>query len=125
MDENSAGLHLSAVSVAEIEGGIAKLRREGARRRAADLAAWLETLVHLYATRILPFDLKAARLAGSLSDHARGRGQQPGFADVAIAATAQARGLVILTRNARHFETLGVPFLNPFDGPPPRRVGRS
>ena len=31
-----------------------------------------------------------------------------------IAATAQLRGFTILTRNARHFEPLGVPFLDPF-----------
>jgi toxin FitB len=121
MDENSADLYMSAVSIAEIEGGIARLRRRGARRRADDLTAWLDTLLHLYAERVLPFDVGAARIAGGLFDLARSKGQAPGFADLAVAATAQLSGFTILTRNARHFEPLGVPFLDPFLRLPPRR----
>lgn len=119
MDEHSAELFLSAVTVAEIEDGIAKLRREGATRKAADLAAWLEALLHLYGSRILPFDTAAARVAGILSDQARAQGQAPGFADIAIAATAKHHGLTILTRNLRHFEPLGVPSIDPFLALPP------
>ena len=48
MDEHSTRLYLSVVTVAEIEDGIPKARRERARRKAIDLAAWLETLLHLY-----------------------------------------------------------------------------
>lgn len=48
MDVHSAKLFLSAVTVAEIEDGIAKLRREGATHKATDLMAWLEALLHLY-----------------------------------------------------------------------------
>ena len=51
MDTHSASLFLSAVTVAEIEDGIAKSRREGATRKSADRAAWLETLLHLYDDR--------------------------------------------------------------------------
>jgi hypothetical protein len=115
MDAHSAELWLSTVTVAEIEDGIAKAHRTSARRKASDLAEWLETLLHLYADRILAFDLDAARIAGALSDRARGRGRAPGFADIIIAATARSHGLTILTRNARHFDPLGLPTLNPFD----------
>jgi toxin FitB len=114
MDANSAKLFLSVATIAEIEDGIAKARREGATRKSRDLSAWLETLLHLYAARILPFDLATARVAGALSDDARGQGQAPGFADIIIAATAQRHGLTILTRNLRHFEPLGVTVHNPF-----------
>jgi predicted nucleic acid-binding protein len=120
MDGHSAELFLSVVTVAEIEDGIAKLRREGATRRAADLTAWLETLLHLYGKRILPIDAATARLAGMLSDLAWARGQAPGFADIAIAATAKYHGLTILTRNRRHFEPLGVPVIDPFAALPPQ-----
>lgn len=115
MDEHSAELYLSAVTVAEIEDGIAKSRREKARRKAADLSAWLETLLHLYESRILPFDVATARIAGALSDFARGHGHAPGFADIAIAATARRHRLTILTRNVRHFAPLAVPVVNPFE----------
>lgn len=114
MDTHSAELFLSTVTIAEIEDGIAKAKREGATRKARDLTAWLETVLHLYAARILPFDLASARLAGNLSDRARGHGHAPGFADIIIAATAQRHGLTILTRNLRHFEPLGVPLHDPF-----------
>jgi toxin FitB len=113
MDERSADLYMSAVSIAEIEAGIAKLRRQGAGRRADDLTAWLETLLHLYEARILPFDVPTARIAGALADLALSRGHAPGFADVAIAATAKCHDLTILTSNAGHFEPLGVRFLDP------------
>jgi toxin FitB len=121
MDEHSADLYLSAISIAEIEAGIARLRRQEARRRAHDLTAWLDTVLHLYAERVLPFEVRAARITGGLSDLAWSKGQAHGFADLAIAATAQLRGFTILTRNARHFEPLGVPFLDPFERLPPGR----
>jgi hypothetical protein len=113
IDRNSASLFLSAVTVAEIEDGIAKLKREGATRKAADLAAWLETMLHLYEDRILVFDASTARIAGAMTDRARSQGQHPGFADIIIAATAQRHGLTILSRNLRHFELLGVAVIDP------------
>ena len=121
MDEHSAELYLSAVSIAEIEAGISGLRHRGAVRRGGDLEAWLETLLHLYSDRVLPLDIAVARIAGRLTDQARGMGHAPGFADVAIAATAEHHGLTILTRNTRHFAPLGVPFLDPSITLPPVR----
>ncbi len=118
LDRNSAGLYLSVITVAEVEDGIAKSRRQGAQRKADHLAAWLETLLHLYSARVLPLDLATARLLGGLSDRARGVGQAPGLADLAIAATAKSRGYTVLTRNLRHFQTLGVTALDPFEGLP-------
>ena len=70
---------------------------------------------HLYGERILPFDLKAAAIAGALSDRAAAKGRAPGFDDIAIAATAEARALVLLTRNIRHFEHLCDRAINPFE----------
>ena len=120
MDARSAVLFLSAVTVAEIEDGIARLRRKGAIRKSADLVAWLETVLHLYRDRILDFDTGTARVAGTLSDLARGQGQARGFAGIIIAATALRHGLTILSRNVRHFTGLGVPVLDPFAALPPR-----
>ncbi len=119
MDAQSALLSLSAVTVAEIEDGIAKLRREGATRKSENLSAWLETVLHLYGDRILAFDAATARIAGGLSDRARGKGQAPGFGYIIVAATAQHHGLTILSRNVRHFAPLGVPVLDPFIALPP------
>ena len=115
MDRNSDRLFLSTITVAEIADGIAKARREGARRKATALAGWLEAVLHLYGNRILPFDVAAARVAGVLSDRARSKGQSPGFPDLAIAATAATHELTVLTGNLRHFTPLGVQAHNPFD----------
>ena len=115
MHRNSADLYLSVITVAEVEGGIAKSRRLGAHWRAERLSEWLETLLHLYGSRVLPIDLETARRVGILSDLARGQGQAPGLADLAIAATAQKNGFTILTRNLRHFGPLGVAALDPYE----------
>ena len=114
MDVHAALLFLSAITVAEIEDGIARLRREGATRKSDNLGAWLEALLHLYTDRILAFDTSTARIAGALSDRARGQRHAPGLADIIIAATARHHGLTILSRNLRHFAPLDVPVLDPF-----------
>ena len=114
MDANSHRLYLSALTVAEIEDGIAKARREGASRKASLLSRWLEALLHLYTERVLPFDVAAARIAGRFADAARGKGQSPGFPDIAIASVAEAHGFTLLTRNLKHFAVFGTPTHDPF-----------
>lgn len=121
MDSHSAELFVSAITIAEIADGIAKLKREDAKRKAADLSAWLQTVLHLYGDRVLPFDTATAEIAGVLSDLARGRGHAPGFADVAIAATARRHDLTILSRNARHFAPMAVTVIDPFRELPQNR----
>ena len=119
MDANSSRLFLSAVTLAEITDGVAEARRTGATRKSERLGEWLEAVLHLYGSRVLPLDVAAARAAGALSDRARAAGHDPGFADLAIAGTADARGLTVLTRNLRHFAPLGVPVLDPYAALPP------
>ena len=114
MDLHSSDLFLSAVTIAEIADGIAKAKREGAKRKAADLSAWLRTVLHLYGDRVLPFDGPTAEIAGVLADLARGRGHSPSFADIAIAATARRHELTILSRNIRHFAPVDVAVTDPF-----------
>ncbi len=108
-------LFLPSIAVAELSQGIAKLRRSGASERANSLNLWLERLLAAYGDRILPLDAQAAVMAGEISDAAMAIGRHPGFSDVAIAAIAQRAHLVILTRNLKHFEPLGVACTDPFD----------
>ena len=49
------------------------MRRTGSAAKAASLEDWLELMLHLYADRVLPFEIAAARIAGTLTDRARGR----------------------------------------------------
>lgn len=118
LDARSDELFLSAVTVTEIADGIAKLRRSGGLVRADRLDDWLDVVLHLYGDRVIPFDIPAARLAGLLMDRARATGQAPGFADLAIAATAGVRDLAVLTRNVRHFSPLDIPAIDPFESLP-------
>ncbi len=111
-------LFIPAVAVAELEAGTAKLRRAGAAARADQFSLWLDTLIRGYGGRILPLDADCARATGRLHDAATAMGRNPGFADVAIAATASVHELVLLTRNVRHFAPLGVAHADPFEDLP-------
>lgn len=112
LDRASPRLFLSVISAAEVRSGIAKAQRESATTKARRLTEWWESLEYLYAEKILPFDLCCAHVAGQILDDARAH--QPGFEDIAIAATARVHNLVVLTRNLRHFDPLGVQAVDPF-----------
>jgi len=111
-------LHLSVVTTSDIESGIAQLNRGGATAKASALVEWLDEIVGLYAARIYPLDIEATRLAGRLYDRAVSNGHRPRYEDAAIAATAHARNLTVITRNAVHFSHFVIPFFNPYDGIP-------
>lgn len=117
-------LYLSAVTIAEITAGIAKLQTTGSVSRADALQVWLDGIAAHYADRVLP--IAVARIAGILSERARSAGHAPGMADLLIAATAECRGDGLLTVNVRHFEplNLSVPMLNPLRDPLPARRDR-
>ena len=108
MDAQSDRIFLSAVTIAEVCDGISKMHRTGSASRAASLKNWLDSVLHLYSERVLPFDIVAARVAGVLTDRTRAAGRSPGFADIAIAATAESHNPVVLTCNLRHFTPLKI-----------------
>lgn len=116
LDRASPYLFLSVITAAEVAAGVSKAEREGAVAKARMLGEWWQAVEHFYGTRVLAFDLRCAHLAGRMLDQARAH--RPGFEDVAIAATAEAHGLTVLTRNLRHFVPLGVSALDPFQGLP-------
>lgn len=115
LDHRSDDLFLSVVTAAEIRAGVAKAAREGATRKAENLRSWWDAVEHLYGDRVLPFDLKAATIAGALADRAKAQRLAAGFADIAIAAIGEAHGLVLLTRNVRHFRPICDRVINPFE----------
>jgi hypothetical protein len=117
-------LRISAITVAEIEQGIRKLRRQGGTERAELLSRWLDALLDHGPDYVLPLDGRTGRIAGRLSDEATARGRHPGFPDIAIAATAMAHDLVVLTRNTRHFAELGMRFADPTQELPDREPAR-
>ena len=113
MRGNADRLFISTVTFVEIEADIARALRIGAPTKGERLRHWLAAVAHFYAGRILPFGIEEAGHAGAILD--RARAHDPGFEDIAIAATAAVRGLTILTTNERHFAPLGVPKANPLE----------
>ena len=105
-----ADLHLSAVTIGEIQAGIEMTRAQN-KPKAAEIEAWLNQVAATY--NILPMDASVfrawARLMHRRSDQL--------IEDAMIAATATVHHLVVVTRNIGDFEQLGVTCLDPFIAP--------
>ncbi len=110
--------HLPSVAVMEIEQGLSKLSRMGAKKKHEVLTQWLDATLATFSNRIVGFDLESARCAGRLSDGLAAMGNHPGFRDIMIAAVALTHDMIVLTRNVRHFEPTGVPVIDPMSPPP-------
>jgi hypothetical protein len=100
-------LHLSAVTLGEIQAGI-EITRERDAEKAAELEAWADQVAGTW--NLLPMDSAAFRLWGKLM-HRRSAAL---IEDAMIAATAKLHGLTVVTRNAKDFKEFGVKLLNPF-----------
>jgi predicted nucleic acid-binding protein len=109
----SGDLFISAVVVMEIRKSIASLRRRGGGQRADRMDVWLAAIVNVFGDRILPVDVNVGLIAGEMADLATATGRHPGLSDILIAATANAHGLTVVTRNIKHFEPLNVLFESP------------
>jgi predicted nucleic acid-binding protein len=105
-------LHLSAVTIGEIQAGI-EITRERDHAKAAEIELWLEQVAATY--NVLPMDARTfrvwARLMHRRSDHL--------IEDAMIAATALVHDLIVVTRNVADFDPLGVRTLNPFEARTP------
>lgn len=104
---DDAHLHLSAVSIGEIQAGI-ELTRQQDPAKAADIEAWLDMLATAY--NVLPMDATTFRRWARLMH----RQSDTLYEDAMIAATAQIHGLTVATRNEADFKALGMEVLNPF-----------
>ena len=104
-------LHLSVLTVGEIGRGITLLRRRGDDRQAALVEAWLDAVIDEFGGRIVPVDGQVARQWGRQST-----AEPVPSVDALIAATATVHGWTLVTRNARDFDRLDLPVLNPFHG---------
>jgi predicted nucleic acid-binding protein len=100
-------LHLSAVTLGEIQAGI-EITREQDAAKAAEIEAWLERVVG--STNVLPMDAITFRTWSRLMH----RRSETVYEDAMIAATAKVHGLTVVTRNVADFKPFGVPLLNPF-----------
>lgn len=108
-ERKPSDLYLSAVTVLEIELGIARLGRRDATQ-AGRLQTWLEDdVLAVFSGRVLPIDVAVARRAARL--HVPDPRPER---DALIAATAMVHGLSVVTRNLADFEPMGVALINPW-----------
>jgi toxin FitB len=102
-------LHVSVLTLGEIEQGIARIRGRGDHQQAAALERWLREVELGFADRILPVTLLVASAWG------RQQHVHPlPVVDALIAATAGVNGLTVVTRNVKDFQRSGIQVLDPF-----------
>jgi predicted nucleic acid-binding protein len=106
-------LHSTAVTLAEIEYGIARLP---AGRRRGRLAATAAGVFADFNDVILPFDAPAARRYAGIVTGREGIGQPIAAADAQIAAICASRDATLATRNTGDFDSTGVRLFNPWHG---------
>ncbi|MFG1678122.1 type II toxin-antitoxin system VapC family toxin [Micromonospora sp. NPDC049282] len=108
---SGTGLHTTAVTVAEIRYGIARLP-DGQRRDSLQQAA--NEIFAAFPRQVLPFDLAAA---GAYADVVAGRDRlgRPidGF-DAQIAAICRAQVATLATRNSKDFADTGIEVVDPW-----------
>lgn len=107
-------LHLSVVTLGEITEGIARLPTSRRRHR---LEAWRDDIVASAGERLLSVDPPIASAWGVLRARLAARGRSISPIDAFVAATAEVHGMVVVTRNVKHFEAWGGPILNPWREP--------
>lgn len=109
--DTAGALHTTAVTVAEVEYGIARLPDGQRKARLTTLAA--EVFAD-FGDVILPFDTQAAhRYAEIVAGRERG-GRPVATADAQIAAICASRKATLATRNTRDFDGTSISLVNPW-----------
>ncbi len=104
-------LFISTVTIAELLFGIGALP-DG--KRKDHLTAAVDGVIALFAGRILPFDLEAARHYADLAVQARKGGKGFPTPDGYIAAIAAAKGFIVASRDTSAFAAAGVGVIDPW-----------
>jgi predicted nucleic acid-binding protein len=112
-EQETTGLYLSAITLAEIGYGLrvlpdGKLRRDLEDRFARFIAEGFEQ-------RILRFDEAAALIYSEIMAHRKGLGRPLGVLDGQIASIARTHHPAVATRNTRDFDECGLELVNLFD----------
>jgi len=111
-DVDEDRVFISVASVAELRRGI-ELMPAGRRRER--LGTWLtEELPAGFEGRILSIDHRIADAWGVVMARGQKAGLTMGSMDAFFAATAQAHGFILVTRNVRDFQPVGVRTVDPW-----------
>ena len=102
----------TAVTIFEIRYGLAAM--PAGRRRTERYALFERLVEEKLERRVLPFDHAAADEAALLMDGRRRVGRPGELRDTMIAGIALAQRATLATRNARHFDDLSLPIVDPW-----------
>ena len=106
-------LFISVITIGEIQHGIERLPES---HRKTELLVWMNNgLVKRFEQRIIPLDMPAMFLWGSLIAHMESMGQPMALMDSFIVASALQNNLIIATRNVNDFLPCGVQVINPWE----------
>lgn len=103
-------LFLSALTLGELRKGARKVAPRDAAK-AAVLDAWIDSVIEAFGPRVLGVDGAVAQRWGHIS-----AARSVPVIDALLGATAIVHGLILVTRNTRDLDGLGVPAFNPFLG---------
>ena len=103
---------ITSITLFEARLGLALLPTS--RRRRTLEAAFARLLKEDLENRVLDFDSAAAIEAASLAAERQKVGRPVDMRDTQIAGIALARRATLATRNARHFENLKIPIVDPW-----------
>lgn len=113
---SSTGLYTTAVTVAEVRFGIARLP-DGRRRQTLHQAA--DEIFAAFPRQVLPFDLAAATAyADVVASRERDGNPISGF-DAQIAAICRSQAATLATRNTEDFAETGISLIDPWQQPNP------
>jgi predicted nucleic acid-binding protein len=110
-DQPAGSLMTTAVTVAEIRFGLARLP-EG--RRATELRRLADDILSAFSGQVLAFDVDAATHYGRLAAQRERAGRPMSALDAQIAAICLSRGAALATRNTADFAESGVKLLDPW-----------
>ncbi len=109
LEQHESECFLSAITVGEIEKGIALL---GAGRKKNQLLAVFQIFLRATEERILSFDVSVAQRWAALTSSAQRKGRTLSVLDSMIEATALHWDLTLVTRNVSDF--IEAPKFNPW-----------
>ncbi len=104
-------LFISSITVAELMFGIGALPKG---RRKDRLTAVLNSVLELFADRILPFNTSAARRYADLAVRARAAAKGFPTPDGYIAAIAAAHDFAVASRDTSAFTAVGLAVIDPW-----------